>query len=247
MDEMLIQCSEPIPLASWHISGIGDKPITMSINVNALTPGRVQTSLSVFPVRLRIPFLGENSYLFIAGQEGGSSFSLDLTEQWGAFISSSPDLYLILPADPGGPSLIEGISFFTGRLDAVGLSQATLSISSELIEATAFPSSKWPQKMPAQKISFSLSATGNVSLFLKLNPLIIDDFSILSNREKEDFLEAELFDKGLKFKKGYRMSQGHPKKLPRELPAFFIDNYCRVWVEAGAGVVDLKTWVKAGD
>jgi hypothetical protein len=243
MDELLIQCSEALPLASWRISCIGEKPLTLSIGVNALKPGFVQTTLSVFPARLRIPFLSENSCLFVADREGDGSFTINIKGEWGSFISASPNFCLISPANPGGPSLIEGASFLTGRLDAKGLSQATISLSSELIKATAFPSSKWPQKLPDQKISFSISDPGDVRLILKFNPLSIDGFLIESQGGNDEPLEGALCKKGLKFKKGYLVSH-ESSEQHRELPALMIDNLCQVWVELKTGLMELEQWFR---
>jgi hypothetical protein len=243
LDELLIQSDKPFPLASWHVSGIGEQPLTLSIGINALTPGRTRTSLSVYSARLRIPFFGEKSSLFISGDVRENRFVIDLGNTWETFVTSSPHLWLVLPSDPHGPSLIEGISFFTGTLHAHGLSRASLTLSSDLIEATAFPAAAWPQRLPAQRIAFSLSTEGNIDLILKFNPLSIDGFSITSTLGKNVPLESALNERGLLFKKGYFLSRESAEERSLELPAFFIDNYCRVWVEAGEDTIELAQWV----
>jgi hypothetical protein len=244
MDELLFQYYKPIPLTSMCIKGIGDNPITMSISMSAMPPHIAQTTLSVFPARLRVPFLGKNSYLFISNQASDESFSINIKDEWGAFISSTPHLTLVNSEDPSGPSLVEGGSFFIGRLECIGFSQARLLLASELINATAFPQSKWPQELPVQKITFAVSESGEPQLNLKFNQLAIDGFLISDAQDAKKPLEASLCQNGLSFGKGYSVSFGLPGQSRGILPAFIIDNKCDVWINTDGRKIDLREWIR---
>jgi hypothetical protein len=244
LNELLFQSEETIPLGSWRISGIGKDPLTMSISINALSPGLVQTNLLVSPARLRIPFLGEDTYLFIAGPNPGGFFPINIRGKWDSFISSTPRISFVASADTNGPMIIEGASFLTGRFKAEGLSRAALSLSSELVDATAFPSGAWPQKMPDQKLSLAFEDTGTPDLVFKFYPLIIDGFRISNGKGKNNILKAALCHRGLLFKKGYSVSHESSPRKSRRLPEFIIDGSCRIWVNSGEKEIELAEWVE---
>jgi hypothetical protein len=243
MDELLFQCYKPIPLASMCITGVGDNPITMSISLSAMASEAAQATLSVFPARLRTAFLGENSYLFISNQSSDEPFTINIKNEWEAHISSTPHLTLVNSEDPSGPSLVTGGSFLTGRLNCIGFTKARLLLASELINAKAFPLSNWPQELPAQKISFSISETGEPRLNLEFNQLSIDGFLISDAQDTRKPLKAALCKKGLSFEKGYSVSRGLPNCPRSILPSFFIDNTCCVWITTEGRKIDLRDWI----
>ncbi|MBN1577847.1 MAG: hypothetical protein JW913_14900 [Chitinispirillaceae bacterium] len=241
-DEYLFQCTQPVPLASSYLTGIVDQPVTMSVSINALDPDNVRTGLTVYPARLRVPGLGENTVLFISGPVGDQPFTIDSAGEWNAAISSSPHLHLVSSNEPTGPSLVEGVAFFIGKLEGAGFYSTRLSVSSELTNAVAFPQSKWPREMPCQRISFTISEKGAAGLDLVFNPLSIDGFSIFSAGGKGRMLHASLSGNGLSFKEGCLASRKSSTRRPRALPPFTIDNHCRVWVEVGSTPVEIGDW-----
>jgi hypothetical protein len=242
MDELLFQTTDPVPLGAMHIVGVGNDPVTLSMSINALTPGNVRAFISLYPASLFIPVFGKNTVVFLTGENKDNVIEMDIKNEWSNILSSSPHLNLVSPLDHEGKSLVEGAFLLIGRLECRGMSCARLSLSSYLNYATAFPQSKWPQKLPYQKITFSISETGEPSLMLKFNPLSIDSFLISSNNGKDELLEAALCDKGLLFNKGYLFSQESSGQPRRRLPPFIIDNACRVLVEAEGEMIEMRDW-----
>ncbi len=242
MDELLFQCTDPIPLGAMHIVGIGSDPVTMSININALSPGNVRTSIFLFPARILFSVVGENTMLFLSGDRKDGIIEMNVGGEWSNFISSSPHVHLVNPRDPTGPSLIEGGGLFTGKLDCTGLSLPRLSLSSPLTNAKAFPQSKWPQELPAQKISFSVSEIGKPNFIIKFNPISIDGFLISNAKGKDESLHASLNERGFSFNSGYLVARESSNQAPRKVPAFIIDNKCRVWVEVSGTAIEMRDW-----
>jgi beta-glucosidase len=130
MDELLFQCTDPVPLGAMRIVGVGSNPVTMSMNINALSPGNVRAFISLYPARILVPLFGENTILFLSGEAKDNVVEMDVKNEWSNFISSSPRLHLVDPLDPDGPSLVECTCLLTGRLECKGISHARLSLSS---------------------------------------------------------------------------------------------------------------------
>ncbi len=243
MDEYLFQCTRPVPLSLLFLTGLGEKPVTMSISINALDPYNVRTGLTVYPARLRVPGLGENTILFISGPMADQPFTIDTAGEWSAAISSNPCLHCVSPGEPGGPSLVEGVAFFIGKLEGKGFSSARLSVSSELTNAIAFPQSRWPQQMPDQRISLSVSEEGATRLDLVFNPLLFGDLSISGTAGEERPIHASLRENGLSFGEGCRVTRESPGRQFCALPSFAIDNRAGISIEENGKKVEIGDWL----
>jgi len=180
--------------------------------------------------------------VFLTGENSDNIIQMDVKNEWSNILSSSPHLSLVSPLDPGGKPLATGAFLLIGRLECRGVSRARLTLSSHLNYARAFPQSKWPQELPYQKITFSISETGEQSLTLKFNPLSIDGFLIVNDKGKDELLEAALCDKGFRFKKDYLLSKESSGQPPRQLPSFVLDNSCRVLLDVEGETVELSEW-----
>jgi hypothetical protein len=242
MDELLFQSTDPLPLGALYITGVGGTSITMSMTINALSSGNVRAFISLYPASIRVPVFGENTHVFLSGEARDNTVEIDVINEWSAFISTSPHLHLVNPSEPAGPSLVEGSCLLTGRLECRGFSSARLSLSSYLNYAKAFPQSPWPQELPYQKISFSVSEAGVPEMALDFNPIAIDGFLMYCSEEKNKTLRASLCENGLFFKGTFLVSQEHSTEPPRTLPEFLIDNHCRVWVDPGHEKIELNAW-----
>jgi hypothetical protein len=243
MDELLFQCTDPVPLGAMYIVGVGSNPVTMSMNIIALSPGNVRAFISLYPARIHVPMFGENTILFLSGEAKENIVEMDVKNEWSAFISSSPRLHLVDPLDPDGPPLVECTCLLTGRLECRGISHARLSLSSPLDCATAFTRSKWPQELPYQNISFLVSETGVPQLDLVFNPLKIDGFLIYSAEGNDKHLIASLDGNGLAFKGKFLVSHEPSGNPPRLMPPFIVDIHCRVWVLAADKKIEIREWM----
>jgi hypothetical protein len=244
MDELLFQCTEPLPVGKMHISGIENNPLTLSLSINALSADATQAFISLYPARILMLVFGENTTLFLSGNSQSNTIDINTNGPWSTFVSSSPHMHLVNKQEPLGPPLFDGVSFFTGSLECTGLTKAYLSLVSDLNTVTAFPQSKWPQELPPQRIAFSVSETGEVILVIKFNPIEIENFVIYSPHGNEETIEAALCDDEFYFKEGYLISQKPSDHSPRTLPQFSIDNNCRLRIHTAAGKLDLWEWMK---
>jgi hypothetical protein len=244
MDEYLFQCTENIGIGAMRLIGSADEPITLSLRIDALRPDDVRTLVTVQPVLLHAPVFGEENDLFASGPHGKNAFMINATGEWICFISSRPYLTLADPSDPSGALLIEGSAFFTGSLSGVGFSSGQLSIAAESFRGTAFRDGKWPQEMPDQRICLTVTESGNARMNFAFYPLVIGHMAMAGIDDKDSLLDAELSEKGLRFKAGCCAVNVIPEGEARTLPVFSIDSRCRVWVDPDNERTEIGEWLK---
>jgi hypothetical protein len=242
MDELLFQTTDPVALGAFPVVGVGTEPVTVSMTVNALSPENIRACISLFPARIRIPDFGQNTCVFLSGEAAHNAVEIDVRNKWSAFVSTSPYVHLIDHHDPAGPSLIEGSGLFTGKLEGRGVSRASLSISTPLNDARAFPQSEWPQKLPSQNITFSVSESGAAHLDIFFNPLRVDGFLICSAEAEGMDLTGSLTGNVLSFKGEFLVTREGSNTPPRPLAAFAIDKLCRVWIDGAGKKTELQNW-----
>ncbi len=243
MDELLFQCTNPLPLGAIRIVGVGNDPVTLSLTVNAPTPENVSAYISLYPASIAVPGFGKNTIVFLAGEQEDSVVEMFLKNPWSNFLSTSPHFHLVAPCDPAGPPLVEGAGLLTGRLECRGLSCTRLTLSSQLNYAAAFPRSNWPQELPSQEIFFSIAEDGEPQLKIIFNPLTIDGYSLYDAGGKNKNLAGSLCDTGFSFKGEFLVSPESSDIPPRPVSAFVVDNHCRVRVVVGDKKMEIRDWI----
>ena len=196
--ERFFQYGKSLSLGSMSLCGIEDQPITLSVKIETGPHGASRLLLTLFPARLRASIFGEETMLFVHGDNYYDPFTIDTKGAWKASVSSNVFLQLKNPSDPTGPDLARGTASLRGTLSCTGLKADALALDSELNHGVAFPQSKWPQPLPYQKIILSVDSRGSASMNLVLQPFQTDAFSILSQAGADAPINASLCPQGLR-------------------------------------------------
>jgi len=240
LDEFLFQSDTPIPVGIMDIRGIPGQPITFSVSASAAATDPVRLCLHVFPARLCVPFFGNETILFIHGDSCDAPFTVDMHGPWKAGISSNVRMQLMAPA---GKPLLQGTAALNGILSSRGWREAQLSIGAQLIHATIFPESPWPQELPDQKISFTVFPDRGAAMNVTMHPLRFGPILIQIPGDSNAPLEATLGLRGFRFSgKISLFSEPFPGEL--DINVIEIDNSCRIWISAHGSEAAVAAWLE---
>lgn len=190
--------SDPLNLGPVSIGSIDEEePYSIAAQICISSPEKGLTSLIVLPARLYTKTLGENTILFIHGDDYDRPFVIPTNKSWRTSVSSNIFLQLMSPNCKSGLPLVQGTAALSGNLVGHGLTAKKLKLTSELTRAEAFPESNWPQAIPDQQISLTIFEDGSTNFDITLNPLSFESFQIHSENRDNDSIPATLSDNGL--------------------------------------------------